>query len=103
MCIRDSSTIAGMVDMTIVVVQYRRFPLKMFARMKQKLQNMNANVIGSILNQADFQQMEHYEYYSSNYYSSYNSKAATELKKDDSSKKQKKSEKSGDLLSDNSY
>ena len=99
----DSSTIVSMIDMTIVVVQYRRFPLKMFARMKQKLQNMNANVIGSILNQADLQHMEHYEYYSSNYYSSYNSKAATEPKKDDSSKKQKKSEKSGDLLSDNSY
>ncbi|MEI6344034.1 MAG: polysaccharide biosynthesis tyrosine autokinase [Verrucomicrobiota bacterium] len=98
----DSSTIAGMVDMTIVVVQYRRFPLAMLERMKQKLQKINANVIGSILNQADFQQMEHYEYYSSNYYGSYNSKAPAEPIKEDSSNKQK-SEKSGDLLSENNY
>jgi capsular exopolysaccharide synthesis family protein len=44
--VSDASVIASAVDMTIIVVQHRRFPRSMMLRVKQALVNVGANIIG---------------------------------------------------------
>ena len=69
--VSDASVIASAVDMCIVVVEYRRFPGAMLRRLRQRLNDMGATIIGSVLNSTDLHHMEHYEYYSADYYSYY--------------------------------
>ena len=68
--VSDASVIASSVDLTIVVVQHRRFPRAMLQRVKQGLKNVGANIIGCVLNNTDVRHDEYYEYYTSyyNYY-----------------------------------
>ena len=71
--VSDASVIASSVDMTMVVVQHRRFPKAMLIRVKQALINVSANIIGCILNNTDTRSDQYYEYYTS-YYSYYQPK-----------------------------
>ena len=73
--VSDASVIASAVDMTIVVVQHRRFPRSMLQRVKQGLINVGANIIGCVLNNTDTRHDEYYEYYTS-YYQYYSPKTA---------------------------
>ena len=75
--VSDASVIASSVDLTLVVVQHRRFPRAMLIRVKQALANVGANVIGCILNNTDTRSDEYYEYYTS-YYSYYQPKQFSE-------------------------
>lgn len=90
--VSDASVIASSVDLTMVVVQHRRFPKAMLIRVKQTLQNVGANIVGCILNNTDIRHDEYYEYYTSyyQYYSPHQSKNTPEKtpKKDESSKKE---------------
>ena len=74
--VSDASVIASAVDMTIVVVQHRRFPRSMLQRVKQGLVNVGANIIGCVLNNTDTRHDEYYEYYTS-YYQYYSPKTST--------------------------
>lgn len=65
--VSDASIIASSVDLTVVVVQHRRFPKSMLQRVKQGLINVGANVIGCVLNNTDIRNDEYYEYYTSYY------------------------------------
>ena len=65
--VSDASVIASAVDITIVVVQHRRFPRAMLKRVKKSLVNIGANLIGCVLNNTDTRHDEYYEYYTSYY------------------------------------
>jgi len=65
--VSDASVIASAVDMTIIVVQHRRFPKAMLQRVKRALLNVGANIIGCVLNNTDTRHDEYYEYYTSYY------------------------------------
>ena len=84
--VSDASVIASSVDLTIVVVQHRRFPRAMLKRVKKSLVNIGANIIGCVLNNTDTRHDEYYEYYTS-YYQYYqpqhlSGNAATDDKKE---------------------
>jgi len=76
--VSDASVIASAVDMTIVVVQHRRFPRSMLQRVKYALVNVGANIIGCVLNNTDTRHDEYYEYYTS-YYQYYSTEKSTNL------------------------
>ena len=88
--VSDASVIASSVDLTMIVVQHRRFPRAMLKRVKQGLTNVGARIVGCILNNTDVRHDEYYEYYTS-YYSYYapqnTDKALKESKKKDSPNK----------------
>jgi|694.fasta_scaffold104141_2 capsular exopolysaccharide synthesis family protein len=65
--VSDASVIASSVDMTLVVVQHRRFPRAMLQRVKQGLTNVGAKIVGCVLNNTDIRHDEYYEYYTSYY------------------------------------
>ena len=74
--VSDASVVASAVDMTIVVVQHRRFPRAMLQRVKKGLINVGANIIGCVLNNTDTRHDEYYEYYTS-YYQYYSPQEST--------------------------
>jgi Mrp family chromosome partitioning ATPase len=65
--VSDASVIASSVDLSMVVVQHRRFPKAMLLRVKQSLINVGANIVGCVLNNTDVRNDEYYEYYTSYY------------------------------------
>jgi capsular exopolysaccharide synthesis family protein len=67
LAIGDASVIANAVDMVIVVVQHCRFPKAMLERLKQRLNDMRANVIGCVLNNTDVRHDQSYAYYGGYY------------------------------------
>ena len=74
----DASVIASSVDLTLVVVQHRRFPRQMLHRVKQGLTNVGAHLVGCVLNNTDIRHDEYYEYYTS-YYQYYSPEASRNL------------------------
>ncbi len=97
--VSDASVVASAVDMTIVVVQHRRFPRAMLQRVKKGLTNVGANIIGCVLNNTDTRHDEYYEYYTS-YYQYYSPQESTN-KSSNSSKEDSKGKKSGPSVADN--
>ncbi|HRJ70612.1 MAG TPA: polysaccharide biosynthesis tyrosine autokinase [Terrimicrobiaceae bacterium] len=68
--VSDASVLSSAVDLTIIVVQHRRFPRAMLQRVKQAILNVGGNILGVVLNNVDVRHDQHYEYYTSyyNYY-----------------------------------
>ncbi len=97
--VSDASVVASDVDMTIVVVQHRRFPRAMLQRVKKGLTNVGANIIGCVLNNTDTRHDEYYEYYTS-YYQYYSPQESTN-KLSKPSKEDSKEKKSGPSVADN--
>jgi len=77
--VSDASVIASSVDLTLVVVQHRRFPRAMLQRVKQGLTNVGARIVGCVLNNTDIRHDEYYEYYTS-YYQYYSPMQSTNRK-----------------------
>jgi succinoglycan biosynthesis transport protein ExoP len=77
--VSDASVIASSVDLTLVVVQHRRFPRAMLQRVKQGLSNVGAKIVGCVLNNTDIRHDEYYEYYTS-YYQYYSPAHSTNRK-----------------------
>lgn len=77
--VSDASVIASSVDLTLVVVQHRRFPRAMLQRVKQGLANVGARIVGCVLNNTDIRHDEYYEYYTS-YYQYYSPTQSTNRK-----------------------
>ncbi len=66
--VSDASVLASEVDLTIIVVQHRRFPRNMLLRVKQSIQNVGGTVLGVVLNNVDLKHDPNYQYYTSYYH-----------------------------------
>jgi capsular exopolysaccharide synthesis family protein len=84
MGVSDASILASEVDMTLQVVQYRRYPQAMTVRAKQMIQKIGGNLMGVVLNNISVGSGDNYYYYSGYYYSNRN---------DDSQPKSKRKQK----------
>lgn len=61
--VSDGSVLASEMDMTIMVVQHRRFPRAMLQRVKQAVQHVGGSLIGVVLNNVDSRNDDSYAYY----------------------------------------
>ena len=73
MGVSDASILASEVDLTLQVIQYRRYPQPMNIRAKQLIEKVGGNLVGIVLNNINMSQDESYYYYSG-YYHDYYSK-----------------------------
>ncbi|HPC62372.1 MAG TPA: polysaccharide biosynthesis tyrosine autokinase [Verrucomicrobiota bacterium] len=71
MGVSDASILASEVDMTLQVIQYRRYPQPMNIRAKQLIEKVGGNLIGIVLNNINMSQAESYYYYSGYYHEYY--------------------------------
>jgi succinoglycan biosynthesis transport protein ExoP len=71
MGVSDASVLASEVDMTLQVIQYRRYPQPMNLRAKQLIEKVGGNLIGIVLNNINMSQDEGYYYYSGYYHDYY--------------------------------
>jgi polysaccharide biosynthesis transport protein len=71
MGVSDASILASEVDMTLQVIQYRRYPQPMNIRAKQLIEKVGGNLIGIVLNNINMAQDESYYYYSGYYHDYY--------------------------------
>jgi len=76
MGVSDASILASEMDMTLQVIQYRRYPQPMNIRAKQMIEKVGGNLLGIVLNNINMSQDESYYYYSGYYHDYYYSKNA---------------------------
>ena len=74
MGVSDASILASEVDMTLQVIQYRRYPQPMNIRAKQMIEKVGGNLVGIVLNNINMSQDESYYYYSGYYHDYYYTK-----------------------------
>ena len=65
--VSDASILSSEVDLTIMVVQYRRFPRDMLQRVKQAIVQVGGNLLGAVLNAVDTKHDSGYQYYTQYY------------------------------------
>lgn len=65
--VSDASVLASEVDITIMVVQYRRFPRDMLLRVKHAVTNVGGTLLGAVLNNVDTRHDSGYQYYTQYY------------------------------------
>lgn len=68
--VSDASVLVRVLDVTVVVVQHRRFPRAMLQRVKMAVENAGGDILGVVLNNVDVRHDQYYEYYT-NYYHYY--------------------------------
>jgi len=85
--VSDASVLSSAMDLTLIVVQHRRFPRAMLRRVKQAITNVGGNILGVVLNNVDVRHDQHYEYYTS-YYNYYHNASRDDKKKAARKKKQ---------------
>ena len=68
--VSDGSVIASEVDLTVMVIEHRRFPRSMLQRVKGAVTNVGGNLLGVVLNKVDTKHDQGYQYYT-NYYDYY--------------------------------
>ena len=61
--VSDGAVLTSQVDMTIMVVQHRRFPRAMLLRVKQAVAQVGGHLIGVVLNNVDARHDDSYGYY----------------------------------------
>jgi capsular exopolysaccharide synthesis family protein len=66
----DANIIAKEVDSSILVVQYRKYPLNMIRKAVETLQAQSIDIAGAVLNNINMMRDDYYYYYQS-YYSDY--------------------------------
>jgi capsular exopolysaccharide synthesis family protein len=71
MGVSDASVLASMVDLTLLVIQYRKYPQAMTLRAKQMVEKVGGNLLGVVLNNINISQDSYYYYYSGYYYDYY--------------------------------
>src|SRR5258708_3751580 len=71
MGVSDASILASEVDMTLQVIQYRRYPQPMNVRAKQLIEKVGGNLVGIVLNNINMSQDESYYYYTGYYHDYY--------------------------------
>jgi capsular exopolysaccharide synthesis family protein len=60
--ISDSSVIVRAVDLTVIVIQHRRFPRSMLMRVKNGVINAGGTLLGAVLNNVDIRLDQYYQY-----------------------------------------
>lgn len=78
--VSDASVLSSAMDLTIIVVQHRRFPRAMLQRVKQAVANVGGTILGVVLNNVDVRHDQHYEYYTS-YYNYYHKSGRNDKRK----------------------
>jgi polysaccharide biosynthesis transport protein len=78
MGVSDASILASEVDMTLQIIQYRRYPQPMNIRAKQLIEKVGGNLEGIVLNNINMSQDESYYYYSGYYHDYYYRSEETE-------------------------
>jgi len=71
MGVSDASILTSMVDLTLLVIQYRKYPQAMTIRAKQMVEKVGGNLLGVVLNNINISQDSYYYYYSGYYYDYY--------------------------------
>lgn len=71
MGVSDTSVLANLVDMVVLVVQHRKYPQSMTLRAKQTVEKVGGNLLGIVLNNISINQDSYYYYYSGYYYDYY--------------------------------
>jgi Mrp family chromosome partitioning ATPase len=71
MGVSDASILTSMVDLTLLVIQYRKYPQAMTVRAKQMVEKIGGNLLGVVLNNINISQDSYYYYYSGYYYDYY--------------------------------
>jgi capsular exopolysaccharide synthesis family protein len=71
MGVSDASILASEVDMSVLVVQYRKYPQLMTVRAKQMVEKVGGRLMGVVLNNINISQDSYYYYYSGYYYDYY--------------------------------
>ena len=75
--VSDAAVLANEADATLIVLQHRKLPRHMLARVKQAVESVGGTVAGAVLNNVDTRSDAAYQYYTS-YYSYYAPSAAGE-------------------------
>ena len=91
--VSDSAVIVSEVDMTLMVVQPRKLPLKALLRQKQVIESVGGNLAGVVMNNVDITSDHQYQYYTT-YYSYYSADGGSSGENADASS-MKKAERSG--------
>lgn len=91
--VSDSAVIVSEVDMTLMVVQPRKLPLKALLRQKQVIESVGGNLAGVVMNNVDITSDHQYQYYTT-YYSYYSAESGASGGNADASS-MKKAERSG--------
>ncbi len=78
--VSDASVLSSEVDLTIMVVQHRRFPKSMIQRVKTAIDSVGGKTLGVVLNNVDVRHGQSYEYYTS-YYNYYHKPVASAQEK----------------------
>lgn len=81
MGVSDASILASEVDLSLLVIQYRKYPQAMTLRAKQMVEKVGGTLLGVVLNNINISQDSYYYYYSGYYYDYYSKH------EDDASKK----------------
>lgn len=63
----DGTVLSSLCDITLMVVQHRRFPRSSLLRVKQAIMNVGGNLVGVVLNKVDTRDDANYYYYTSYY------------------------------------
>jgi capsular exopolysaccharide synthesis family protein len=71
MGVSDASILASEVDLSLLVIQYRKYPQAMTLRAKQMVEKVGGNLLGVVLNNINISQDSYYYYYSGYYYDYY--------------------------------
>ena len=71
MGVSDAAILASEVDLSLQVIQYRKYPQAMTIRAKQMVEKVGGNLVGVVLNNINMSQDENYYYYSGYYYDYY--------------------------------
>jgi len=90
MGVSDASILASMVDLSILVVQYRKYPQAMTLRAKQMVEKVGGTMLGVVLNNINISQDSYYYYYSGYYYDYYSKYDYDEYKHHDEPEQEKK-------------
>lgn len=78
MGVSDASILASEVDLSLLVVQYRKYPQAMTVRAKQMVEKVGGTLLGVVLNNINISQDSYYYYYSGYYYDYYSKSAESE-------------------------
>jgi capsular exopolysaccharide synthesis family protein len=88
MGVSDAAILASEVDLSLQVIQYRKYPQAMTIRAKQMVEKVGGNLVGVVLNNINMSQDENYYYYSGYYYDYYSKQdEETPAKKNGQAKK----------------
>ena len=71
MGVSDASILASEVEMSLLVIQYRKYPQVMTVRAKQMVEKVGGLLLGVVLNNINISQDSYYYYYSGYYYDYY--------------------------------